>query len=167
MDRVAVWKMVVLVAVHKSKKQMKQTIFIALFWVFLSSCHTTAKTNQLTLKQIPSALLGHFTDDYGSSYAITGKIWMHGTKAKYHLLKYNKAENYFIAKNDEANPSDAGLYSRVDIMFFKNMEPWYWGYCLTAYKANTIQEAINTAPADRTNPRKGCNGYPFSRMKRK
>ena len=41
MDRVAVWKMVVLVAVHKSKKQMKQTIFIALFWVFLSSCNLT------------------------------------------------------------------------------------------------------------------------------
>lgn len=145
---------------------MKQVIFIAVLWLFLSSCSTTAKTNQQTVKQIPTALLGNFTDDYGSSYTITGKIWMHGTKAKYHLLQYNKAENYFIAKNDEANTSDGGLYSRIDIMYFEKMEPWHWGYCLTVYKANTIQEAINTAAADRINPRKGCNGYPFSRMKR-
>jgi hypothetical protein len=132
----------------------------------LSGCNTVAKTSHQTLTQIPSSLLGNFIDDYGSSYTITDKLWMHGKKAKYHLLQYNKKENYFIAKNDTANPSDAGLYTRIDIMYFKNMEPWYWGYCLTAYKAATIEEAINTAAADRVNPRKGCNGYPFSRMKK-
>lgn len=131
-----------------------------------SGCNTTAKINHQTLTQIPYALLGNFADDYGGSYTITTNVWMHGTKATYHLLLYNKAGNYFIAKNDAANPSDAGLYTRIDIMYFKDMEPWQWGYCYTAYKASTEQEAINTVAADRANPLKGCNGYPFSRMKK-
>ncbi len=144
---------------------MKPVAYIVALWILIAGCNTTAKTGRQTLTQIPSSLIGNFTDDYGINYTITAKVWMHGKKAKYHLLQYNKAENYFIAKNDEANPTDGGLYTRIDIMYFENMEPWRWGYCLTAYKETTIQEAINTA-ADRINPRKGCNGYPFSRMKR-
>ena len=115
---------------------------------------------------MPSALLGSFKDDYGIAYTITSKVWVQSKRIKYHLLQYNKEEEFFIAKNDDANPSDGGLYTRIDIMYFENMEPWQWGYCLTAYKASTMQEAMNTATADRANPRKGCNGYPFSRMKR-
>lgn len=146
---------------------MKQTIFIPVFWLLISSCYTTGKTNQQELEQIPTALLGSFQDDYGSTYTITNKDWMQGKSTKYKLLQYNKAENYIIAKNDAANPSHSGLYTRIDIMYFTNMEPWHWGYCLTAFKANTKQEAITTVAADRKNPRVGCNGYPFSRMKRK
>jgi hypothetical protein len=46
------------------------------------------------------------------------------------------------------------------------MAPFLWGFCLTTYDAKTIEEAQTKAKADRANPRKGCNGYPFSRMKR-
>ncbi len=145
---------------------MKQTAFITILVLFLSFCSVSCKTNQYALKQIPSSLLGNFQDDYGNTYTITHKVWMHGSKAKYRLVHYNKAENYLIAKNDRSNPSDGGLYSRIDIVYFKEMEPWYWGYCFSAYKANTVQEAINTVLADKENPRKGCNGYPFSRTKR-
>lgn len=145
---------------------MKIRNLIVAFWLLVSACHTTAKISQQTLKQMPSALLGNFKDDYGSSYIITNKEWVQGKSIKYHLLQYNKADNFFIAKNDEANPSDGGLYTRIDIMYFENMKPWHWGYCLTTYKASTMEEAMNTATADRINPRKGCNGYPFSRMKR-
>jgi hypothetical protein len=145
---------------------MKLIATTFMLWVVILGCNTTAKISKQTLTQIPSSLVGNFTDDYGSNYTITDKVWMHGKKAKYHLLQYNKAENYFIAKNDDANPTDAGLYTRIDIMYFENMAPWQWGFCFTAYKVATIQEAINTVAADRINPRKGCNGYPFSRMKR-
>ena len=144
---------------------MKIRTLIVAFWLLVSACHTTTKINQQTLKQIPATLLGSFKDDYGSSYTISGKDWIQDKRIKYHLLQYNKTENFIIAKNDEANPSDGGLYTRIEIMYFENMEPWHWGYCLTTYKASTMQEAINTATADRVNPRKGCNGYPFSRMK--
>ncbi|HQS24977.1 hypothetical protein [Sediminibacterium sp.] len=135
-------------------------------WLFTISCHTSYKSQVQTLQQVPDELLGTFKDDYGSIYHTSNKEWLHGAGTKYHLLMYNKEDNYFIAQNDKANPSDGGLYSRIDIMYFENMQPWKWGYCLTAYKAATMQKAINTAAADRVNPRKGCNGYPFSRMKR-
>jgi hypothetical protein len=64
------------------------------------------------------------------------------------------------------NPGDAGLYTRIDFMQFNNMQSWLWGYCLTAYNAKTDAIAEAAAQADRANPKKGCGGYPFSRMKR-
>jgi len=39
------------------------------------------------------------------------------------------------------------------------------GICLTAYDAETDTIAEKTAYVDRQNPKKECNGYPFSRMK--
>jgi hypothetical protein len=51
-------------------------------------------------------------------------------------------------------------------MDFSNMEPFRWGFCFTVYDANTDSLAEVTAHADRQNPKKGCNGFPFSRMKR-
>jgi hypothetical protein len=145
-------------------KILKITLFVVL--ILSISCHTTSKNQAKTLQQIPEYFLGTFKDDYGSVYRISKKEWTQGNAIKYHLVLYSEKGNYFIAKNDDANPSDRSLYSRIDVLYFQNMEPWYWGYCLTAYKAASIQEAINTAAADRVNPRKGCNGYPFSRMKR-
>lgn len=144
---------------------MKLRTFIVAFWLLITACDTTVRINRQTLKKIPSVFIGNFTDDYGSNYTITSKEWVQDKRVKYHLLQYNNTENFLIAKNDEANPSDGGLYTRIDIMYFENMEPWHWGYCLTVFKASTVQEAINTASADRANPRKGCNRYPFSRMK--
>ncbi len=141
-------------------------MLIALILLSIASCHSSSKIQSQTLQQVPEDILGTFKDDYGSIYHISKNEWTQGAGIKYHLLLYNKEGNYFIARNDEHNPSDAGLYSRIDIMHFQNMEPWRWGYCLTAYKAATMQDAINTAAADRANPKKGCNGYPFSRMKR-
>ena len=144
---------------------MRIALGIVFCWILFSGCITGTRVNHQSLKQAPSVLLGHFTDDYGSSYTITKKLWKHGTKAQYHLLQYNKEGQFFIARNDKDNPSDPGLYTRIDIIYFEGMEPWRWGYCLTAYKATTMMEAQNTTSTDRTNPRKGCNGFPFSRMK--
>ena len=145
---------------------MKSILIIAAVIVFTTGCHSSAKSHSKSLQLLPVSMIGNFKDDYGSVYSISKNVWVHDTRIKYHLLLYNKEANYIIAKNDEANPSDGGLYTRIDIMSFENMEPWQWGFCLTAYKAASIEEAINTAAADRTNPRKGCNGFPFSRMKR-
>jgi hypothetical protein len=51
-------------------------------------------------------------------------------------------------------------------MPFQNMETFHWGFCLTVYNAATHTEAETKAQADRQNPKKGCGGFPFSRMKR-
>ena len=154
-------------SVQIRQKLMRSITVIAFILLFTTGCHTSSKNHSKSLQLLPASLQGNFKDDYGSEYSINTNEWVQDTRMKYHLLLYNKEANYLIAKNDETNPSGGGLYTRIDIMYFENMDPWQWGFCLTAYKAATMQEAINTAAADRTNPRKGCSGFPFTRMKRK
>ena len=129
---------------------------------FLSSCTSSGNA----ARQIPPAFRGHFEDDYGIRYMISPKLFLQEPGVKYHILKWNLNEKYIIAKNDEANPSEKGLYTRIDYMEFVNMKPYNWGFCLTAYKAVNAYEAERFAAADRLNPMKGCGGFPFSRLKR-
>lgn len=115
---------------------------------------------------LPALLSGHFKDDYNINYTITDSVWTQHPKTTYRIVKWNQQEQYFIAQNGANNKTDAHLYTRIDYMTFDKMEPYRWGFCLTAYNAPTPQAAEATPPANRQNPRKGCNGFPFSRMKR-
>ena len=110
-------------------------------------------------------VLGAFTDDYNASHAVSATEWRHGSRARYRIVKWNTAGQYFIAQNDTANPGDGGLWSRVDWLRLEGMPPWTWGYCLTAYKAPTADSAEATRIANRSTPRTGCNGFPFTRMR--
>ncbi len=118
------------------------------------------------MNSTPATFYGDFTDDYGIRYSISDTAWLQHPRIKYHILYWNKKEQYLIAKNDQGNPSEPGLYTRIDYMTFQNMEPFEWGFCLTVYNANTKKEAVTKAIADRQNPKIGCGGFPFSRMKR-
>jgi len=143
----------------------KLTFFIALGFI-LPGCGPSIKGQSSSLESIPKELLGNFKDDYGISYSITNGLWVQFPDIKYHLIEYNNNEKYFIARNDDKNSSEAGQYSRIDITYFSGMEPYRWGFCLTAYKAKTADEAMATKAADKDNPKKGCGGFPFSRMQR-
>ena len=111
-------------------------------------------------------MFGNFVDDYGLRYRVDDSLWIQQPSIKYHIIRWNKAGQYIIAKNDDRNPTDAGLYTRIDYMQLKGMEPWAWGFCYTEFKAKTDSAAETVAGPDRKNPKKGCNGFPFSRMKR-
>ena len=54
---------------------------------------------------------------------------------------------------------------RIDYPEF-DKEPFLWGFCYTAYNALTDKASEGAAAADRQNPKKGCGGYPFLRLKR-
>ncbi len=84
---------------------------------------------------------------------------------RFHIAEWNVGERYFLARNDPANPRDGGRWTRIDWMSFSGMAPYQWGFCLTAYRAETQQAARATPPPNRESPRTGCNGFPFSRMK--
>lgn len=114
----------------------------------------------------PSALLGDFRDDYGSTYRVSATVFEHLPRAKYHIVSWHPAEHYLIARNDTNNVADKGLWTRIDWMPFEGMAPYTWGFCLTTYRAATEAEARATPPANRRAPRTGCNGFPFSRMQR-
>lgn len=122
---------------------------------------------QPAVDSIPAVFIGNFKDDYGIGYSVTDSLFTQHPNVKYHILRWNLKEHYFIAKNDTNNPSEQGLYSRIDYMEFTGMEPFNWGFCLTSYNAATDLAAEQATSADRTNPKKGCGGFPFSRMKRR
>jgi hypothetical protein len=143
-----------------------------IFLFFLVNAFAKTNNSGFVIKNmfvdtIPVALPANFTDDYGIKYSISDTLWYQLPSAKYHIIRWNLKEQYVIAKNGLGNPSDGGLYTRIDYMQFKNMEPFLWGFCLSNFNAQSDSLAeFSPTKTDRLNPRKGCNGYPFSRMKK-
>lgn len=129
------------------------------------SCHLNRHSEKTKREHIPEFIKGNFIDDYGIQFTINDSIWTQHPNVKYHIISWDTTAQYLLARNDESNPGDTGLFTRIDYMKLPNMDPFKWGFCLTVYKAKTIEEARSAASADRLNPKKGCNGYPFSRMK--
>jgi hypothetical protein len=111
-------------------------------------------------------VLGEFVDDYGSRYTITPSEWFHQPAIRYRIVKWNPDAQYVIAQNAPTNSRSANEWTRIDWMPLTGMPPFEWGFCLSAYDAPTAAaaEAIDVARRDR--PKTGCNGFPFSRMRR-
>ena len=149
---------------------MRVFIVLSLLAVTLGHCrspkHVTSPLKVVNKPVIPDRLLGRFVDDYGIAYTIMDSIWIQQPGITYHILDWNTGEKFIIARNDKKNPSEPDLYTRIDYTYFEGMEPYGWGFCLTVYNALSDSAAAASPAADRANPRKGCNGFPFSRMKR-
>lgn len=118
----------------------------------------------------PSQLLGSFIDDYGSKYTVTADSFQMLPRSLYQIVEWNTDSQFIIARTaagDTAHSAEAArIWLRIDWMEFRNMEPYTWGFCFTAYEAPSAEAARATRSADRTAPRTGCGGYPFSRMRR-
>jgi hypothetical protein len=125
------------------------------------------EVNYTTLRKayILEKITGEYTDDYDIKHSITETTWQQDTLNTFHLLKWNYEDLYIIAKNDSANPSQKGLFSRIDITSLRDQEPYEWGFCLSTFDAASIEGAEKSAAADGENLKEGCNGYPFSKMK--
>jgi len=141
---------------------MKPFIFFAIISLFVT-CHPL---RHQSTPDLPSWIKGQFIDDYGISYSVSDTLFTQHPSALYHIIEWNNAEQYLLVKNDAGNPTEKGLYSRIDYMKFMGMEPFTWGFCLTVYNAPDIASAKKASPAKRTEPKTGCNGFPFSRMKK-
>ncbi|MEO6819696.1 MAG: hypothetical protein ABI266_10080 [Ginsengibacter sp.] len=145
---------------------MKNLSVVLLFLALVCHKDIYANTNDIIWTDtIPTFLTGQFMDDYGIGYTINDTIWLQLPNVKYHILQCDTSAQYLLARNDERNPGDPGLFTRIDYMHLNDMKPFEWGFCLTVYDAKTMEEAKLKSKADRTNPKTGCNGYPFSRMK--
>jgi hypothetical protein len=115
---------------------------------------------------VPPLVIGRFADDYGSNHTVTADEWLHEPHNKYHIAKWVAGQEYLVAYNDVNNPADGGKWTRIDWVQLPGMPPYEWGFCLSAYKAATAAEAEATTTANRASPRTGCNGFPFTRMKK-
>lgn len=113
----------------------------------------------------PAMLLGTFEDDYGVPYTIRKSIVYQHTANTYHIKFWNLEEQYLIAQNDADNASGEQRWTRIDWIELTDMAPYTWAYCLSAYDAKTAQAAEEVTIANGNEPRTGCNGFPYSRMK--
>lgn len=114
----------------------------------------------------PSFMLGRFTDDYDIDYLITPTLFQLGKSSRYNITEWNIGERHIIARADSSNAKDAMKWVRIDWMEFANMKPYEWGFCLATWTASTVAEAKAASISNRSSPKDGCGGYPFSRMRR-
>ena len=130
--------------------------------ILLIGCSHSSKLTS----QPKGNFLGAFEDDYGIEYKITTTQFIQEPRITYNIIEWNSKEQYIITQNAADNPSEANLFTRIDYVELPGMEPFTWGFCYTIYNAASAKIAKATAAADKNNPKKGCGGYPFSRMKK-
>lgn len=113
----------------------------------------------------PAGLLGAFDDDYAAGPTITATRWEQGTGTVYLPVVWYTANEYVIARNAPGNTTAPGRFTRIDWMPLAGNAPYQWAYCLSVFDAPTADSAAAVRIADRANPRTGCNGFPFTRLK--
>lgn len=113
----------------------------------------------------PTLLVGDFEDDYGNRFTISSEVWLQRPRSRYSVVSWVPSRQYLIARNHPDNPSSAGLWTRIHWLELEGTPPWRWGFCLSAYSAASREVAEATDVVDRSDPRTGCNGWPFSRMR--
>ena len=114
----------------------------------------------------PAELAGSWQDDYGIRYEITDSTWRQLPAATYLVEQWERPGLWLVARNAAGNPSDGGRYTRIDWVILDSMLPWRWAFCLAIWDAPTAEAARRAPASDRANPRTGCGGHPFSRMRR-
>lgn len=130
----------------------------------LGACATSGP--RLTMGTPPDMVVGDFIDDYGSPYSISPTQWAHGAEAKYRIVEWFVGDEFLVAQNHADNPGEGGLWTRIDWVQLDGANDYPWAFCYTVYDAETRAAALEAPPSGRDMPRTGCNGFPFSRMKR-
>lgn len=104
----------------------------------------------------PLALMGSWVDDYGYGHDIDNHTWF--DFGNYEVEQFSNRQRWVVAHNGP-DTFGAGLWSRFD--WTRDASGFTW-YCQTAYDAATLSDALNTPPADDTDPTTaGCGGtYP-------
>jgi hypothetical protein len=124
--------------------------------VAVNSCATVVTS--------PPLVVGTFADDYDNRYTISNSEWSQPPYGRYRVVGWHLEDQYLIAQNDSSNTDSPGRWTRIDWMPL-SMPPYTWAFCYSAYDAPSADSAAATLVADRTTPRTGCNGHPFSRMR--
>ncbi|MEP6494138.1 MAG: hypothetical protein ABJF01_15750 [bacterium] len=116
--------------------------------------------------QAPSFLRGEFQDDYGERHSISASEWVQRPRNRFHIVQWVPSRTFLIAHNDSANRGDAGRWTRIDWLRLDGMAPYEWAFCFSAYDAPSAAAAESVAIAHPETPKTGCNGFPYTRMRR-
>lgn len=132
-----------------------------------SACHARATPGLPAEAPPPALIVGDFEDDYGGRHTVSEREWIQHPNSRYRIVRWVPDQQYLIAQNDSANKNDAGKWTRIDWLPLSGMPPYEWGFCFSAWNAPTAAAAESTMVAKRDTPRTGCNGFPFSRARRR
>lgn len=127
---------------------------------------TRPPTPMVQVRAAEPMMIGEFLDDYGERHSISASEWMQAVHSRYHIARWATREHFLIAQNDSANTSAARRWTRIDWVRLDGVPPYTWAFCFSAYDALTAAAAESTHVAKPDTPRTGCNGHPFTRMKR-
>lgn len=127
------------------------------------SCATRSKYGH---KPLPAFLIGEFEDDYGVHYQIDQQVFRLLPNDKFHIISVNKADGFLILQNDSLNTYAPSLFTRIDYQKLKNMEPYEWAFCFSSFEEVSVKDATSKVNTQTTDLMTGCNGFPFSRMKK-
>ena len=136
---------------------------LALLILLNISCATTPKSNNNSL---PAFLIGEFEDDDGVQYQIDQQAFRLLPDDKFHIISVNKADGFLILQNDSLNTYAPSLFTRIDYQKLEDMKPYEWAFCFSSFKEASIKDATNRVNTQKTDLMTGCNGFPFSRMKK-
>lgn len=145
---------------------MMKTLPFYLSMLLLLSITSCSSSSGDTNGSLPSYMKGAFEDDYGIQYLIKEKVFIMKPNATFHVLSVDTVNRSLIAQNDSLNEYAPLLFTRIDYQKLEGMAPYEWAFCFSNYEEATYQEALNKVNPQRSNLMGGCNGYPFTRMKR-
>ncbi|MBO6535509.1 MAG: hypothetical protein JJ966_04760 [Balneolaceae bacterium] len=163
-----VFRELVINVFHKNRGNhcMYRLAFIlALYFLNVVNCGID-KSQEIVQNTPPEYLTGTFEDDYEIQYLVNDSLFILLPADVYHIKKWNLKDQYIIAQNDSMNAYDPGAWTRIDWINLENMEPFEWAFCLGIYNAGSAQAAEAFTETNPQTPRTGCNGFPFSRMKK-
>lgn len=111
----------------------------------------------------PLAIVGIYTDTFGSSHTITDTSWtiQYGsyTPSLFSITAYDNTTMVVLAQNDDLNSYFPLLWSRFD--WLELDEHLY--YCQTTYNAASESDAASLPRADGSDPTSsGCGGFPWT-----
>lgn len=134
---------------------------------FVWNCSPEKTSEKGNEKKPPEFMIGLFEDDYEIQYSVSDSTFILLPKDVYYIQKWELSQQYLITRNDSSNAFDPGKWTRIDWIKLEDMEPFEWAFCLSVFNANSAQDAESMGEnVNPETPRTGCNGFPFSRMKR-
>ncbi|MEM6397146.1 MAG: hypothetical protein AAF741_12425 [Bacteroidota bacterium] len=136
---------------------------LGLIVVSTLTCATASKLKQVSL---PEFLIGEFEDDYGVRYRVDNELIRLLPNDTYHIIGINKNKEYLILQNDSLNAFAPSLFSRIDYERLNDMHPYEWAFCFSNYDEPSVKDAVKNTNTQKSDLMTGCNGFPFSRMKR-
>ncbi len=121
---------------------------------------------------LPLPFRGSFEDDYGYTYDLSARTWSGPGASTYRIVEWNASGQFLIAEQQASTGTEStgaeqprpATWVRMDWMVLEDMAPYTWGYCMSTYDAPSAEAARMGAPPDRSHPKTGCNGFPFTRM---